>query len=138
MHVVRRDPEPGERRLVGRIDALDGHCVRLSEAYEDLTTIAVDDVWLEGNYASFSRCLSTLLGSRFKEFENFRDAEQSALLTGPGLSQLLNKMEEVLKKASPIQLTADLTCAMRARRQLATRGDYQTVISLEPAQYPPL
>lgn len=135
LHVIRRDPEPGERRLVGRIDSLDGHCVRLSEAYEDLTTIAVDDVWLEGNYASFSRCLSTLLGSRFQEFENFRDAEQSELLTGPGLSQLLDKMEEVLKKASPIQLTTDLTCAIRARLQLANRDDYQTVTSLEPAQY---
>lgn len=135
LHVVRCDPEPGERRLVGRIDFIDGHCVRLSEAYEDLDTIQVDEVWLEGNYASFSRCLSILLGNRFKEFENFRDAEQSELLTGPGLSQLLNKMEEVLKSASPIQLTTDLTCSIRPRLQLTNTDEYRTVIPLEPTQY---
>jgi hypothetical protein len=28
LHVVRRDPEPGERRLVGRIDSVNGHRVQ--------------------------------------------------------------------------------------------------------------
>jgi hypothetical protein len=94
LHIVRRSPSPGERRLVGRIGSVDGHHVRLSEAYEDFTRIPIHDVWLEGNRASFSRCLKTLLGSRFEEFETAREAEQGALLTGPGLDQLLNKMRE--------------------------------------------
>lgn len=132
LHVVRRDPAPGQRRLVGRLDVVDGHYVRLSEAYEELTAIRVNEVWLEGSRASFSRCLSKLLGSRFEEFEHFRDTEQGGLLTGPGLNQLLNKMEEVLKKASPLPLTKDLTCSIRSRINLTNTEDYHTVIPLAP------
>lgn len=135
LHVVRRNFTPGQQRLVGRIDSVDGSYIRLSEAYGDITTICVDEVWLEGNRASFSRCLSTLLGSRFEEFENFRDVEQSGLLNGPGFSQLLNKMEQELKKVSPIQLTKDLTCSIKAPLQLTNTEEYHTVIPLESSQY---
>jgi hypothetical protein len=76
-----------------------------------------------------------LLGSHFEEFENAREAEQGELLTGPGLDQLLNKMGGVLKRASPIRLTKDLTCSIGARLQLTNTKEFRSVISLEPAQY---
>jgi hypothetical protein len=135
LHVVRRSPALGERRLVGWINTVDGEDVRLSEAYEDLTTISIHDVWLEGNRASFAQCLKTLLGSRFEEFETAREAEQGKLLTGPGLDQLLNKMGGVLKRASSIRLTKDLTCSIGARLQLTNTREFRSMISLEPVQY---
>jgi hypothetical protein len=135
LHVIRREPVPGQRRLVGRIQSVDGEVVTFSEAYDDSMTIPTGDVWLEGSRASFKRCLSKLLGSRFKEFEGFRDAEQGGLLTGPGLSELLDRMQQVLVKASPIQLSDDLSCTISDRLRLENRDDYQTVIPLTPAEY---
>lgn len=48
LHVVRRNPSQGERRLVGTIAEVRGNDVLLSEAYDDLRSIPVQQVWLEG------------------------------------------------------------------------------------------
>jgi len=57
LYVVRRDPEPGERRLVGRMKAISGARVQLSESHGDLTSIGTADVYLEPSRATFAGCL---------------------------------------------------------------------------------
>ena len=135
LHVVRRNPKEGERRLVGRIAKVEAGTVHLSEAYDDLGTIRADEVWLEGSKTSFSRCLRRLLPAHYDEFDKRRDAAEGDLLGGPALQALLKKMEEVLKKASPLQLTGGLTCTVGDQIVVGNEGQYKTVVQLDPAQY---
>src|SRR5205814_9248758 len=60
LYVVRREPVPGERRLVGQIGAVTQATVHLTASYDERTTIATSDVFLEGSKSSFARCLKTL------------------------------------------------------------------------------
>ena len=135
LHVVRRNPAPEQRRLVGRIGSIGGGVVRLAEAYDDLPAIPVGDVWLEGSRASFSRCLRHLLGSRFRQFEERRYVEESKLLSGPAIRELLVAMEKYLWDASPLALTDDLTCDIGGILDLKNDGHYKTVVRSKPAQY---
>ena len=48
LHVVRRQPEPGKRRLVGRISRVDGKVTQLSEGTEG-PSIETDSIKLEGS-----------------------------------------------------------------------------------------
>jgi len=54
LHAIRKVHEVGKRRLVGRISHITSSIVHLSESYDDLKSISENDVWLEGNSASFS------------------------------------------------------------------------------------
>jgi hypothetical protein len=135
LHVVRRNPGPGERKLAGRISSIANGHVHFSDSYEGLSSLPVQDVWLEGGRASFSRCLGKLLGTRFQQFENFRDAEQGELLTGPGVDQLLAKMLDVLRNASPIILTNDLSVSISQRLAINNDKSYKTFVALSPSQY---
>jgi len=56
---VRREQEPGKRRLVGRIARVDGDVTYLSEASES-DTVETQRVKLEGSKESVARCLTTL------------------------------------------------------------------------------
>ena len=135
LHVVRRNPGPGERRLAGRIGSIAGGKVHFSDSYEGVRSLPVQDVWLEGGRASFSRCLSKVLGPRFQQFENFRDAEQGEFLTGPGVDQLLSKMLDVLRNASPIPLTSDLSVSVSRRLEVTNQNSYKTFVQISPSQY---
>ena len=61
LYVVRRNPEPDQRRLVGRIRQVTGQKVFLSEAFDGEDSVFVDDVMLEGSRASFIQCLKQIL-----------------------------------------------------------------------------
>ena len=62
MYVVRRKPDPGQRRLAGRIEKVTGALVDLSEA-TDTKTLPVETIKLEGSKENVARCLSGLLGA---------------------------------------------------------------------------
>lgn len=135
LHAVRRKTAPGQKRLVGRIEkVLEGN-VLLEEAFDDDKSIPVSDVFLEGNFVSFSRCLSVLLGGRFRDLEAGWDAEEARLLTGPGLQETHKRMQSVLSGASPIRLTSDLECSLSSQVTIRNSADYSTSIFLHPAQY---
>lgn len=135
LHVVRRDPAPEQRRLVGRIGRVVGGVVELAEAYDDLQTIPIDEVWLEGRRDSFSRCLRHLLGSRYERFDEARLTEESKLLSGPALHDLLGKMQSYLWDASPVRLTADLTCDIGGVIELKNTATFKTIVRLKAARY---
>ena len=135
LHVVRRNPQPGERRLVGKIAAVRSGIIELSDAYDDLASISSDKVWLEGSKASFSRCLRKLLPARYDEFDKRRDVEEGALLGGPALEEVITKMDAVLQKVSPLQLTPVLNCSITERLTLKNEGHFKTVVWLDSAQY---
>jgi hypothetical protein len=135
LHVVHRNPGQGARRLVGTIQAVSGDSVLLSEAFEDLKSIPVNQVWLEGSRASFARCLRKLLGSRYDEFETQRAVQECKFLLGPALDSLLQKMEDVLKKASPLILSEELQCSVAGRLEVSNEDDYHAVTVSPPVEY---
>ncbi len=135
LHVVRRDPAPEQRRLVGKIASVSHDTVHLSEAYDDLKSIPVNRVWLEGSRGSFSRCLRKLLGGRFAEFENRRYVKEGEFLLGPSVDRLLSKMGDILHQASPVLLAPDFTCTIGQRLELHNEADYTSLIASRPVEY---
>lgn len=100
LYVVRRQPQPGQRRLVGKISHIYEKTVSLSESFDGVTSINEDEVWLEGSKASFARCLKTMLGDKYNAFEAERFIQEANFLTGPALDQILTRMETFLAKKS--------------------------------------
>ena len=81
--VVRRNTQPGQRRLIGKISHISKKMVYLSESFDEITSISEDEVWLEGSKSSFTRCLKTLLANKYEAFEEERTLQESKLLIGP-------------------------------------------------------
>ncbi len=135
LHVVRRDPAPEQRRLIGRIGRVTSDQVQLSESYDDRLTIPISEVWLEGRRDSFSRCLRSLLGSRYERFDSARYIQESNLLNGPALHDMLHKMQEYLWNASPVSLTPDLTCDIGRVIELNNTAAFTSVVRSKPARY---
>jgi len=135
LHVIRPDPEPGERRLVGCIDHVDGRTITLSDSFDGTATVATDTVVLEGSTSSFYRCLRHLLGSSFDAFDNARFAKASQFLTGPALDTLHQTMAGVLRRAPQLQVTPEVTCTFGERVELANTSEYRTVVQLGNPEY---
>jgi hypothetical protein len=72
LDVVRRDPAPGQRRLVGRIGRIAGEEVLLAESFDNLARVPVREVTLEGSRDAFTTCLRAILGGRYNAFETER------------------------------------------------------------------
>ena len=91
LYVVLKQPQPGERRLVGRIKSVNQGNVELDETMDGRTSIAADLVRLEGSKFSFKRCLSRLLGTRYRDFEAQRDIWEAKFTSGPSFDEVLGK-----------------------------------------------
>ncbi len=135
LNVVRRDPAPDERRLVGTIAALQGCNVMLSESFDDLRSIEAKRVQLEGSKASFIRCLRKLLGSKYQEFDDARFRAEGEYLLGPSLHKFLEKMQGVLRKGEEFRLAPDLTCEISDIVEARNEPHYKTVVSCGGVQY---
>ena len=135
LYVVRRQPQPGQRRLVGKISQLNEKTVYLSESFDEITCINEDEVWLEATKAAFARCLKTLLGSRYEVFESERIQQEANFLTGPALDNILVRMEAFLKRKSPVQITPSLQAHFGSRIDVANNNNYQTVVNASPVEY---
>ncbi len=135
LHVVRKNPQPGERRLVGRIASIDGDTVCLSESCDGQPTVPADSVQLEGTRAVFSRCLKSLLGDRYKQFDALRDEREAAFMTGPGLDNCLDQFFDQFRKAEALQLAPGVVAKVGEQVNLANIGAFQTTIELSPVEY---
>ena len=135
LNVVRRDPGPDERRLVGTIASLQGDNVLLSESFDELRSIEAKRVQLEGSKASFTRCLRKLLGSKYQEFDDARFQAEGEYLLGPSLHKFLEKMRGVLKAGEEIRLAPDLTCEISDIVEARNEAHYKTVVSCGGVQY---
>jgi hypothetical protein len=133
--VVRRAPMPGQRSLVGTVEALRGDQVILKESFDDLRSIAAGDVWVEGSRASFGRCLRPLLGNRYDRFESGRLAEEAKLLTGPEFDRIVTEMGGFLKRKGQVTIASGLTFRLGDRIELANTPDYQSVRTCADAEY---
>jgi hypothetical protein len=76
LYVVRRDPQPDERRLVGMIESVTDKVVSLAASYNNRASIGTDEVFLEGSRTSFVRCMKCLLGRDYETFEQLRQREE--------------------------------------------------------------
>ena len=105
MFVVRRVPDPGQRRLVGRIASLRGGQVELSESTNEATAVDPKSVMLEGRREVVSRCLRALLGAHFRRLDEYRDKQMGHLLDGPALTREVARVGQVLSR-QPLQLAS--------------------------------
>ena len=135
LYVVRRKPQPGERRLVGQIGSLVGKTVNLSAAYDDRVTINANEVCLEGSKTTFARCLKALLGNEYDLFEQTRQREEAKLLSGPAVNDMVGQFHQFFRKDPSLPLTEDLTATIREQLNLINSPAYQTVHQAPPVQY---
>jgi len=135
LYVVRRETGPDERRAVGRIARLAGRVVELSDAFDDLASIPIQDVWLEGSKAAFARCLKTLLGHEYQRFDEARQHEEARFFTAQAIDGLLTKMGNFLQRKSPMSLAPDLDCTAGSRLVVANTPEYRSVVTAAPVEY---
>lgn len=134
LYVIRRRRQRGERRLVGRIDRLEGDQVHLTEA-EDQTTFAAADVQIEGSLDSFSRCLRKLLGDRYTELLSAIDDVQANFRLGPDFDKVVEQMGEFLRRKSPIILAPGCSAKIGKRLRLANQGGLTSIYRAPPVDY---
>lgn len=134
LHVVRRQPEPGKRRLVGRISRVDGNVTHLSESTEG-PSIQTDQIKLEGSKESVARCLTTILGlSRYRALMSALDDQQAGYLLGPDFDGVVTKLGALLAKTKlPIALGQDAKIGDRI--VLANSDTAETVYVAPPVDY---
>lgn len=135
LDVVRRDPAPGQRRLVGRIDRIAGEEVLLAESFDHLTRIPAREVTLEGSRDAFTACLRVILDGRYNKFEAGRQRLEGELLGGPGIDTMLTQMGSFLADASPITLGAGLECSVGDRLTAGNTGTHRGVHRAAPMSY---
>ena len=120
LYVVRRNPDPGERRLVGRVASISSGRVQLSESMDSLQTIASSEVMLEGRREAFGRCLRHLLGERdYSRYDSAQRHRTGHLLGGRPLLDEIRRVSTVLAE-SPLELGAGLSCTVGS--PLSIRG----------------
>lgn len=134
LYVVRRNAQRGERRLMGRIDRLDGDRVLLSDA-TDADTLAAADVQLEGSLESFSRCLRILLGNRYTALRRAIDDVEAKFRLGPDFDKVVDKMGDFLQRKSPIELAPGFEIRVGARLKLANAPNRTCVYKAPEVQY---
>ena len=135
LYVVRRNPDPKGRRLVGRIKDVSGQRIVFSEAYGGAIEVFVDDVLVEGSRASFAHCLKQLLGKAYDAFEKERQEQEGLVLAGDALDERVGRMGEYLCKASPLTLCPNLQCSIGDRIPVQNDGNYRTVVQAQTVEY---
>jgi hypothetical protein len=134
LFVVRREPDPGQRRLVGRIAAVRAGRVELSESTDNTATADVKSVMLEGRREAFARCLRHLLRRDYPRYEQYRDKQMGALLDGPALRDEVTRVGQVLRKR-PLELASGLTCSVGPPVVVINSPDYQSVVTARQLDY---
>jgi hypothetical protein len=134
LYVVRRRAQRGERRLMGRIERLDGCRVLLSEAVDE-SSIAAADVQLEGSLENFSRCLRTLLGDRYAALHNAIDDVEARFRLGPDFDKIVDRMGAFLRRKSPISLAPGFEGTVGARLQLKNERDRTCIYNAPQVEY---
>ncbi len=135
LDVVRRKPEPGQRRLVGRIDRLAADEVVLSESLDGLSRVPASELAVEGSREALATCLRATLGSRYEIFEKERQRLEGELLGGPGIDAMLTEMGRFLASVSPIVLGDGLECTIDERLTIGNTDQYRSVHRADPVTY---
>jgi hypothetical protein len=133
MYVVRRERQPGERGLLGRVRSIEDGIVTLYEETGE-ATLKVADVKLEGSKENFSRCLTTLLGSGYKKLLNALDDEEAGYRTGPNFDEAIKKMGSYLVKKA-IKLGDGIEATVGDRIMFANDGPARNIRLAPTVEY---
>jgi hypothetical protein len=133
MYVVRRNPGPDERRLAGRVRAVIGQQVHLSEA-TDAEALPANKIKLEGSKENFSKCLNGLLGHRYKALMDALDDEEAVYRLGPDFDEIVTTMGDFLRK-SPIPLAQDVQARIGERIILNNDAETRSVYVAPTVDY---
>jgi hypothetical protein len=134
MYVVRRVPEKGQRRLVGRIGHLAGNQAHLSEA-TGAEVVSLDTIKLEGSRENVARCLTGLLGAaRYKALMNALDDEQAVYRLGPDFDGVVRKMGVHLAK-TPLPIAQGVQAKISERIVLRNDDTTRSVYVTPPVDY---
>ena len=128
LFVVRRDPDPGQRRLAGRIAAVRAGKVELAESTTDQTAVDAKSIMLEGRLDVFARCLRTLLAEDYRRLDEYRYLQVGRLLDGPALT---NDVAQILGR-QPLELARGLTCAVSPPMLITNSAEYESVVPARP------
>jgi hypothetical protein len=134
LFVVRRVPDPNQRALVGRIAAVRGGKVELSESTDEANAVGVTSVMLEGRREVFARCLKQVLGAKYARYEEYRDRQMGDLRRGPALLDEVNRIAHLIG-AKPLKLTAGLTCSVRSPLYIGNCDDYKSIVTARRLDY---
>lgn len=133
MYTVRREAILGEKRLAGRITKFTDNNIHLTEATGS-EIILESQLKLEGSKENFTRCLSKLLGFKYKRLMDALDEQESAFRTGPKFDEIVNKMGGFLQK-NPIILAQDIVATVGERIVLSNTQDTKSVYTAPPVDY---
>jgi hypothetical protein len=134
LYAIWRKVEPGQRRLVGRIDSLARDIVQLSEFTEG-STVAAADVRLEGSLESFSQCLKAMLGDQHKSLRDAIDDVEAAFRVGPALNATVDRMGEFLRRKSPVLLAQGIQATVGERVVIKNSNEGTSVHVVPPIEY---
>lgn len=134
LYAIRRKIEPGQRRLVGRIESLAGDSVQLSE-FTESSTVAAADVRLEGSLEGFSKCLKAMLGDRYKGLRDAIDDIEAAFRLGPAFDATVDRMGEFLRKKSPVLLADGIQATVGERVVVSNSDKGTSVYTVPPIEY---
>ncbi|MFT3784080.1 MAG: Piwi domain-containing protein [Nibricoccus sp.] len=115
-YVIRRNPQPKQRSLVGRVSRFENGIVHLDESYDGMTEIAGTEVRLEGSKASYRKCLFRLLGKHpYKNFDEAREEEESRWLGGRESFLSSAKLAETAAKKGALAIAPGLNATIGGR-----------------------
>ena len=112
LYVVRRNPLPGQRGLLGQIASIQSGKVRFDESYQEAVSADTQDVKLEPTKQSFARCIDILLGAQSDAFWKQYDVLESNYRGGVGYDACLQRLSKTLTKPKGIFLGPDISVAV--------------------------
>jgi hypothetical protein len=132
LYVVLKQPQPGERRFVGRIKQLENGNVILDESMDGRTSIAANLVQLEGSKVGFKRCLSKILGQRYRDFDIQRDIWEAQFTSGPSFDEVLGKFS---RKHRTLELGHGISATIGSAISIQNSRDSPIYRQLPPVDY---
>lgn len=135
LHAIRRDPAPGQRRLVGRIASVGAGRIELDASMDEITSIDISEVMLEGRKEAFARCLKHLLGAQdYMRYDTGRDKRMGDLLGGPPLLQEVRRVASILAE-HPLELAIGLSCSVREPFRMTNSPGRKSVVAARHLDY---
>ena len=133
LHLVRRRPEPGQRRHLGQFERIDGDTVWLCEAHDE-PRVPLHDAKLEGSKENFARCIRGLLGRRARAFDSAMEQAQTAYRLGPDFDTRVEEVGKYLAR-KPIPLGVGLQAQVGRRLTITNDGSADSIYKAPPVDY---
>lgn len=135
-YVIRRNPQPKQRSLVGRVSRIDNGVIHLDEAFDGIKDIAAAEVRLEGSKASYRKCLLRLLGKHpYKNFDEAREEEEARWLGGRESFLSSAKLAETASKKGPLAMGPGLSATIGERVCYPLSGERKTWVQFPFVDY---